>query len=124
MEDLPADEVFHDLVSPLHSEDLAFDILRSGIQMAGDVPVVIVNEPMFISQGENSQIRYNFFYPRWAYDEYRQLISQEAARQGWKYVDLWDTIPASEFTNTAIHLTPYGSSLLAERILWDIISSP
>ncbi len=100
-------------------------MLRAGLRLAGDTPVLVVNEPMFISQGQNSDIRYNFFYPRWAYDSYRDLMAQtaarEGARQGWRYLDLWDAIPAAEFTNTAIHMTPNGSKvfagLLAQAIL-------
>lgn len=116
MEDLAADDSFHDLTSPLDEDVLAFDILQSGIEMAGDIPVLIVNEPMFISQGLNSDIRYNFYYPRWAYDEYRHLLEKRSEQSGWHYLDLWDTIPPTEFTNTAVHLTPYGVTVLADRL--------
>ncbi len=43
--------------------------------MAGDVPVLIINEPMFISDGQNSDLRYNSFYPRWAYDQFHRLLN-------------------------------------------------
>jgi len=79
-----------------------------------------VNEPILISRGENSDIRYNFFYPRWAYDDYRQALQAKAIANGWNYLDLWDLVPESEFTNSAIHLTPAGEQLLAERIAWEI----
>jgi hypothetical protein len=36
--------------------------------------------------------------------------------QGWQYLDLWDVIPSSEFSNTAIHLTPKGSQILANMV--------
>ena len=78
--------------------------------------MILVNEPMLSSDGANSDIRYNFFYPRWAYDEYRQMLAEHAADNPWKYLDLWNLIPASEFTNSAIHLTPAGEGLLAKRI--------
>jgi hypothetical protein len=78
--------------------------------------VVIVNEPIFVSQGANSHLRYNFFYPRWAYDEYRQVLAEYAAAQGWQYYDLWQAVANSEFTNTAIHLTPLGSAQLAGEL--------
>ena len=116
MEDLPADVSFHDLASPLQENTLAFDILQSGIEMAGEIPVLIVNEPMFVSRGENSDVRYNYYYPRWAYDDYRHLLAERSAERGWNYLDLWDSIPESEFTNTAVHLTPYGVNLLADRL--------
>jgi hypothetical protein len=117
MEDLPADESFHNLQPPILREtDLSFDVLAAGIAMAGDVPVLLVNEPMFISQGLNSDIRYNFYYPRWAYDAYRHLLAEQSARNGWQYLDLWDFIPPSEFTNSAVHITPRATQRLANKI--------
>ena len=118
MEDLPADESFHNLQPPqLSPSDLALDVLEAGISMAGNTPVLLINEPMFISQGKNSQIRYNFYYPRWAYDQYRQIMLETSAEKGWHYLDMWDLIPGSEFTNSAVHLTPTGSQEFAQAIL-------
>ena len=71
---------------------------------------------MLISEGANSDIRYNFFYPRWAYDDYRILLHENAATNSWNYLDLWYLIPANEFTNSAIHLTPAGEQVLAGQI--------
>lgn len=113
IEDFSDDDGFHDLQQPLMDESLAFDILQSGIAMADGKPVLIVNEPIFISQGVNSHIRYNFYYPRWAYDGYRQMLEARSERENWNYLDLWDSIPPTEFTNTAIHLTPHGTKMLA-----------
>jgi hypothetical protein len=121
MEDLPDDTSFHDLQPPLEPDDLAFDVLEAGITLAGDTPVLIVNEPMFISQGAHSDIRYNFYYPRWAYDGYRRLIAEEATRQGWLYRDFWDAIPSEEFTNTAIHMTPEGTRQFAAMMVEALI---
>jgi hypothetical protein len=118
-EDFEEDDSFHDLQPPhLTHDDLAFDILSAGAQMAreADVPLLIVNEPTFISAGKNSDIRYNFFYPRWAYDDYRPLLAEFAEQNALPYLDLWDIIPGSEFTNSAVHLTPAGSQMLADRV--------
>ncbi len=111
------DTAFHELKPPhLAESDLAFDVLAAGVQAAGPTPVLFVNEPTFISDGENSAVRYNFFYPRWAYDDYRQLLAEQSQRQGWRYLDVWNLVPAAEFTNSAVHLSPAGSQLLAERV--------
>jgi hypothetical protein len=91
--------------------------LKTGMIIAGDTPVVLVNEPMLISAGKNSDIRYNFFYPRWAYDQYRAMLTAQSKKNNWAYVDLWDAVPANEFTNSAIHLTPLGEAQLAEKIV-------
>ena len=112
--DFEADQKFHEFEPPTLDEKLlAFNALETGIKIAGDTPIVIVNEPMMISTGKNSDIRYNFFYPRWAYDQYRSMMSEN----NWDYVDLWDAISANEFTNSAIHLTPLGESQLAEKLM-------
>ena len=110
--DLEDDKDFHGLSSLANTP--GFDILDAGMSVGQNM--LLVNEPMLISDGRNSDIRYNFFYPRWAYDEYRQMLAERAASQAWKYLDLWDLVPASEFTNSAIHLTPAGEGLLARRI--------
>ena len=109
---LEADRDFHGLTSLQDSLD--FDVLDAGMSIAPDM--ILINEPMLISQGANSDIRYNFFYPRWAYDEYRTMLKAHATANHWKYLDLWDLAPVNEFTNSAIHLTPLGESLLSEKI--------
>jgi hypothetical protein len=111
--DLDPDPTFHGWQPPtLDSSLLALDVLQAGMQAAGQVPILLVNEPILVSTGANSDIRYNFFYPRWAYDQYRQLLTDLSQQQGWSYLDLWNAVPQSQFTNSAIHLTPVGESML------------
>ncbi|MGE5376960.1 MAG: hypothetical protein ACM3XO_18045 [Bacteroidota bacterium] len=110
--DLEASRDFHGLTSL--QDSLALDVLDAGMSAVPNM--LLVNEPMLISSGANSDIRYNFFYPRWAYDEYRTMLAQHAADKGWKYLDLWDLVPENQFTNSAIHLTPAGEKLLAGKI--------
>ncbi len=114
--DLPDDLSWENLAKPTRLDDelLAMDVLAAGVARAGDIPVLIVNEPMFISDGENSDIRYNSFYPRWAYDQYRTLLAARAQANGWDYLDLWDSIPPDQFTDTPVHLTPAGEQMLAD----------
>jgi hypothetical protein len=114
--DLEASDDFHGLTSL--DDALAFDALKAG--MSTNTTLLLVNEPMLISDGANSDVRYNFFYPRWAYDEYRSTLDELAAANNWNYIDLWDLVPANEFTNSAIHLTPAGESLLANEIVKSI----
>lgn len=115
--DLEADAGFHDRQPPiLDASGLALDVLDAGAKLLGDVPLTVINEPILISDGKNSDLRYNFFYPRWAYDQYRGLLQQQATSGGWSLVDRWDLLPKTEFTNSAIHLTPAGSSALAQSL--------
>jgi hypothetical protein len=101
---------------PLPEDYLAWEVLVAGVERAGEVPMLLINEPMFISSGQNSDLRYNFFYPRWVYDEYRQQLSQRAEENGWWYVDLWDIIAPNEFTDSPVHMTPAGTRQFAERV--------
>jgi hypothetical protein len=110
--DLEASVDFHNLNSL--NDTLAMEVLRAG--MSTSVRTLLVNEPILISNGANGNIRYNFYYPRWAYDEYRQMLAEAAVKNNWQYLDLWDFVPMNEFTNSAIHLTPHGESLLAGKI--------
>jgi hypothetical protein len=116
-EDLPADVSFHNLQPPhLQPADLALDILEAGIAEAGKTLVLLLNEPMFVSKGQNSNTRYNFFYPRWAYDDYRKIMAETSRARDWIYLDAWDSVPPGEFTNSAVHMTPEGTAAFAEII--------
>lgn len=116
--DLEADVTFNGWAEgEMSADDLAFDLINAGMQLAGDVPVVVINEPILVSTGENSDLRYNFYYPRWAYDDYREILSVECASNDWPCLDLWDAVPQEHFTNSAIHLDEVGEGMLVERIL-------
>jgi len=111
--DLEASQDFHGIKNL--NGALAIDVLDAGMR-AVPVPTILINEPMLISSGLNSDVRYNFFYPRWAYDVYRQQLHELATAQHWHYLDLWNLVQASQFTNSAIHLTPAGETLLANQV--------
>lgn len=115
--DLKNDNSFHDWTEQdFHKSDLVFDVLDVGKKIAGDIPIILINEPILISNGENSDIRYNFYYPRWVYDQYRELLADYSLEHSWKYYDFWNIVPMTEFTNSAIHLTPAGENILAGQV--------
>ena len=119
--DYENDDSYYNFSPPTLSQDqLALDVLLAGIEITGDVPILLINEPIYISSGENSDIRYNFFYPTWAYDDYRKVIAEFANEQNWNYLDLWDKIPPEYFTNTAIHINAEGSQQLANILISEI----
>ena len=121
--DLEADESWQTFPMPtrLTEADLALDVLMAGVARAAPVPVLLVNEPMFVSEGLNGDVRYNSFYPRWAYDEYRRLLGETAVEQKWHYLDWWDTITPTAFSDSPVHLTPMGAAQLAERLGLEIV---
>jgi hypothetical protein len=113
--DLEADPTFHGKTD-LAPSDLALDALPAFRRLLGDVPLVLVNEPVMISNGANADIRYNFYYPRGAYDDYRQILAGAARDAAIPYLDAWDIVPQEEFTNSAIHLNARGTARLAEAV--------
>ncbi len=117
--DFETDLSWGDIQEPVALDDdlLAFDVLDAGLALSGDIPLLFVNEPIFISQGENSDLRYNAWYPRWAYDRYRQLLAERVGQAGWYYLDLWDRIPPAEFTDSPVHLTQAGTRQFADLLL-------
>jgi len=122
--DFNTDVTFHGRPGPtLDPASLALDVLPAGVRLAGNVPVTFVNEPILISSGTNSSLRYDFYYPRWAYDQYRQIIGGMAQSQGWQYLDLWNLVDEKQFTNSAIHLTPAAEQMLAARVGQELVSS-
>jgi hypothetical protein len=61
--DLSADIQFQGIDGPiLDEQELSFDMLAAGMEIADDIPVLLVNEPILISK-ENSHFRHNFLYP-------------------------------------------------------------
>jgi len=95
---------------------MAFNALQAGHDMAGSVPILIVNEPIFIASGRNSDIRYNDVYPRWAFDQYRDAMAVEAQISQWNYLDLWNAVPDSEFSDTSLHVSAQGERHLIQSI--------
>jgi len=114
--DFDADTTFQQLHPPLTQKDIALDVLSAGAKLAGKTPLILVNEPIFISSGRNSDMRYDFYYPRWAYDDYRELLAGFAPTISSRYLDLWNVVDPSQFTNSAIHVTPSASAQLAKLV--------
>ena len=98
-------------------ENLALTVLDSMVYIAGDIPIIFINEPIMISNGSNSDVRYNFYYPIWAYDTYRRYLGENMKERGWKYLDVWNLIPNKEFTNSAIHLSPEGERMYSREMI-------
>ncbi len=122
--DVDADNTFGGLLPPALDPDLIqFDVLNAGTLVAKDIPVIIVNEPIQIITGQNKEIRYNKNYPRWAYDQYRDLMKIQSAENQWNYEDFWDILPPTEFTDSAVHRAVNGEKILAQKIMGVILEA-
>jgi lysophospholipase L1-like esterase len=49
------------------------------------------------------------------------MLMETAVTHNWSYLDLWNAVPAEEFTDTPVHLTPDGTKLLAEMVAAKIL---
>lgn len=100
---------------PTDLPPLALDVLAAGAALAkeNDVSLLLINEPIYRSSGVQSDVRYNFYYPRWAYDAYREVMPT----LGLPYVDFWDAVPNEAFTDTALHITPEATCDFAQLIV-------
>jgi hypothetical protein len=96
---------------------LPFNLFRAGLKILSSTKVLVVNEPIFIGSGQNSTLRYNEYYPRWAYDQFRQILLKDSQANSWKYLDLWNAIPPQNFTGTPLHRTPSGELLMFNKFV-------
>lgn len=118
--DQEADLTWNGITSPrdLTRQDLALEVLAAGAARAesAGAALLIVNEPIFITPGANGDLRYNSWYPRWAYDSYRSLLAAECADRGWACLDLWNAVPADQFTDSPVHITASGWQIVAQAV--------
>ncbi len=119
--DLEADENYYDFHQPaIPSGQLLYSAYPTARKFLGPIPLLLVNEPIMISGGKNSDVRYNFFYPRWAYDAYRRTMVEITTGHNLAYVDAWDWIAPQDFTNSAIHMNAKAEAYFAEKLSAEI----
>jgi hypothetical protein len=101
-----------------------WELLRAGRQVAdgANVRLLIVNEPTYIGSGPNSDVNYNSFYERNLYDRFRAALTDFTRQHTMTYLDLWDFLPAEDFSNTSLHYDLAGNRLVAQK-LFDALSA-
>jgi len=103
--------------------DLSLDIVSAAI---GEVKargsrLLLINEPIF--RAENNPQRYNSYYPRWAYDSYREALRDYAARNNIPYSDFWDVVKTDQFTDTEFHLNAAANCDYAGQYLAPLLTA-
>lgn len=122
--EMPRDLAFHGLQpDELREDQLAFDVLVAGVTLASEVPVLLINEPIFIQEGNGSTLHYNAHYPRWVYDAFREWLWRMSDSEGWTILDLWTWLPANLFADGGVHYDAEGASALASFLGEQIQSS-
>jgi hypothetical protein len=101
-----------------------WELLRAGQQMAqaAHVPLLVVNEPIYIGTGENSDVNYNSFYERALYDRFRAALTTFTQQRAQPYLDLWNTLPPEDFSNTSLHYNAEGNRRVAAEIMQSLQS--
>jgi hypothetical protein len=105
---------------PALFSSLLTDVLTAASGVAGEVPVILVNEPIFVADGQNHHVRYNGFYPRWVYDEYREFMSHWAQKRDYGWLDYWNALPAVDFTDQFFHRRISGEERFAALLAPEI----
>lgn len=114
--DFKIDSSYKDFdVNQFNKKDLATEVIINAVKRLSMIDFIVINEPILISTGKNTDIRYNFYYPKWAYDKYRSLLASTLKESNILYYDFWNLVPESEFTNSAIHLNLTGELFLANE---------
>ncbi len=112
--ELSSDLSYHGtLPSELQENQLAFDVLSAGVALAGEVPVLLINEPIYIDESVENGQYYNAAYPRWVYDAFREKLGEKSKREGWSLLDLWDRLPSESFADSTVHYDAEAASALA-----------
>lgn len=78
--------------------------------------IIYVNEPIQVGIDGNPEYSYNEFYPRWAYDRYRDYLAQVSSDYGWYFLDLWNMLPENLFTTSIFHIGSEGELILANVV--------
>ncbi|MEM6284682.1 MAG: hypothetical protein AAF787_21010 [Chloroflexota bacterium] len=81
--------------------------------------MILINEPVYRADGENSDLHYNSYLPRWVNDTYRETMAALATENDWTYYDWWDAVPPSEFIDP-LHVKPDGAQQVSDMLL-DVI---
>ena len=95
-----------------------WDLLLTGQRMAQEagVPLLLVNEPIYIASGPHSDVNYNSDYERAVYDRFRSAMNMFTQDHQLSYLDLWNHLPPGEFSNTALHYNLQGNTHIAQEI--------
>jgi hypothetical protein len=96
--------------------DWDFSVLQAGYSLAGDIKMVVINEPIFIADSDNPEADYNSRYTRPFYDAYRSQLQEWMAEEGHVFLDFWNLLPPTGFSDNPIHRSADGESLLADAL--------
>lgn len=104
----------------LHDDLLIMNAMDAAKGLVG-APLLVVNEPILALNGINTNQRYNQYLPRWAYDQYMEILEVRAQQLGVRYANFWDAVTADQFTDNEVHYTAKAARELADRLGQEIL---
>lgn len=113
----------HSTETDLPADWLMVDVFEKAQHAWPETRLLVVNEPILISRGINSESRYNAWYPHWVYQRYQRELRIAHLNSTWHYLDLFNLVPEVEFTDSPVHVSEKGTALISERLAPIIISS-
>jgi hypothetical protein len=101
-----------------------WDLLLAGQRMAQEagIPLLIVNEPIYVGSGPNSDVNYNSFYERDLFDRFRAAMADLTQQHTMTYLDLWNRLPPENFSNTSLHYNLEGNRRVAEEVMKALVT--
>ncbi len=106
--------------NPMPNDTWQFVTGGKDLAAEAGVPLLLVNESILVGSGPNSDVNYNLLYERALYDRYRYTLAMYARQRDLWYIDLWNIIPASSFTDTAFHSDAAGWALVVDHLTAEI----
>jgi hypothetical protein len=101
----------------LPTDAWAFFDVGESIAGQAHLPLLLINEPIFIGQGRNSDRLYDQSFARTTYDHYRLLLAHYTQDRHFWYDDIWNLVPPVYFTDTDLHLDSEGYSLVVDHVI-------
>lgn len=104
----------------LHEDALILNAMDAAKGLV-DAPILVVNEPILTLNGINTSKRYNKYFPHWAYDQGTAMIEARAIKLGMRFANLWNAVPAEQFTDTEVHYTAAAARHVADLVGQEIL---
>jgi len=87
-----------------------------------DLPILVVDEPVYIEPraAQQQDQNLNYLYSKAQYDDYRIRLQNVCVEKRLWCLDLWNLVPAKEYTDSVWHRTGAGNQMIAQAVLDEI----
>jgi hypothetical protein len=95
-----------------------WDLIKAGNRLASScgAKLLLVNEPIYLGSGPNSDVNYNSHMERALYDRFRGVLGNFVQENQIAYLDIWNLLPGEDFTDISLHHNSAGNRKIAQAI--------